>query len=336
MHPFCEFQGCSEKRAAPPCPFPVDVPRCRLGKNPPPCESCYHADRRTSYHYLTTYISMAFCLQSKKKLRDGSEIPILGFGTYELEGSSVVKPLTWALEAGYRHIDGAIWYYNEKECGQAIHAWLAKTGTPRSEIYWTTKLKDNISYDATMKAIDRSLKAVGFDYIDLYLLHSAIGGPEKRRESWRAVCDAKKQGKVKSIGVSNFGVKHLEEMLEQDVELPVINQVDLHPFMTRTEIVAMCEKHDIALEAWAPLVRGLRFRHPSIVGLAEKYGKTPAQILLRYSIQKGYIPIPKSASQERITSNTHIYDFELSEEEMTRLLSLDEALVTDWEVTTCP
>ncbi|KAI0806143.1 aldo-keto reductase [Irpex lacteus] len=279
---------------------------------------------------------MTFNLQSKKKLHDGAEIPILGFGTYELEGPSVIEPLTWALEAGYRHIDGATWYYNEKECGQAIHAWLKKTGTPRSEIFWTTKLKDNVSYDATMKAIDASLKAIGFDYIDLYLLHSAIGGPEIRKECWRAVCDAKRQGKVKSIGVSNFGVKHIQEMLEQGVELPVLNQVDLHPFMTRTDIVEICQKHNIALEAWGPLVRGLRFRHPSIVSLAEKYNKSAAQVLLRYSIQKGFIPIPKASSKERIISNTQIYDFELSDDEMKHLDSLDEALVTDWEVTTCP
>lgn len=121
--------------------------------------------------------------------------------------------------------DGATWYYNESECGDAIRAWLDSTGTPRSEIYWATKLKDNISYDDTMKAIDRSLEACGLGYIDLYLLHSAIGGPEKRRECWRAVCDAKNQGKVRSIGVSNFGVRHLEEMLEQGVELPALNQV---------------------------------------------------------------------------------------------------------------
>ncbi|KAI0342931.1 aldo-keto reductase [Trametopsis cervina] len=279
---------------------------------------------------------MAFSLQSKKQLRDGSEIPILGFGTYELEGSSVIKPLTWALEAGYRHIDGATWYYNEKECGQAINAWLAKTNTPRSEIFWTTKLKDNVSYAATMKAIDASIKACGLGYIDLYLLHSAIGGPNVRRECWRAVCAAKKEGKVKSIGVSNFGVKHIDEMLEQGVELPVLNQVDLHPFMTRTDIVAKCRENNIALEAWGPLVRGLRFRHPSIVRLAQKYNKTAAQVLLRYSVQKGYIPIPKSASKERIIANTQIYDFELSEEEVDHLDSLDEALVTDWEVTTCP
>lgn len=277
-----------------------------------------------------------FTLQSKKKLADGNEIPILGFGTYELEGSAVKQPVRWALEAGYRHIDCATWYYNEKECGEAIRAWLKETGTPREEIFYTTKLMTNVSYEQTLKDIDASLKACGLEYIDLYLLHSAIGGPEKRRECWRAVCDAKKAGKVRSIGVSNYGVAHLQEMVDQGFELPVINQVDLHPFMTRVDIVSMCRKLNIALEAWGPLVRGLRFGHPSITSLAKKYNKQPAQVLLRYSIQKDYLPIPKASSKERIIANTQIFDFELTQEEMDHLDSLDEALVTDWEVTTCP
>lgn len=279
---------------------------------------------------------MAFTLQSTKKLRDGSKIPILGFGTYEMEHDAVRQPLRWALEAGYRHIDSATWYYNERECGETIRSFLEETGTPRSEIYYTTKLMTNVSYEATIKDIDASLKASELGYIDLYLLHSAIGGPEKRRECWRACVDAKKAGKVKSIGVSNYGIAHLQEMVDQGVELPVLNQVDLHPFMTRTDIVAMCQKYDIALEAWAPLVRGLRFKHPAMTGLAKKYGKTAAQVLLRYSIQKEYIPIPKSSSKERIIANTQIYDFELTKEEVAYLDTLDEALVTDWEVTTCP
>ncbi|KAJ3555050.1 hypothetical protein NM688_g2787 [Phlebia brevispora] len=295
-----------------------------------------HINYNQKCRAYSAFRPMAFTLQSKKKLRDGAEIPILGFGTYELEGRSVINPVKWALEAGYRHIDSAAWYYNEKECGEAIKSFLSETGTPRSEIFYTTKLRSNTSYDATIKAIDASLKACDLGYIDLYLLHSAIGGPEKRQECWRAVCDAKKEGKIKSIGVSNFGVAHIKEMLEQGVELPAVNQVDLHPFMTRTDIVDICHKHDIALEAWAPLVRGLRFKHPSITKLAQKYNKQVAQILLRYSIQKGYIPIPKSSSKERIISNTQIYDFELSEDEIKHLDSLDEALATDWEVTTCP
>ncbi|THH29439.1 hypothetical protein EUX98_g4767 [Antrodiella citrinella] len=235
---------------------------------------------------------MELTLESKMKLRDGNEIPLFGFGTYELEGSSVTKPLTWALEAGYRHIvrasciqtrrflkksdivqDSAAWYSNEKECGAAIRAFLQKTGLPRSDIFFTTKLRHNSTYDSVKSAIDKSVKDCGLEYIDLYLLHSAIGGPDARKESWRAVCDAKNE------------------------------------------------------------VRGERFKHPALTKLAKKYKKDPAQVLLRYSLQKGYIPIPKSASQKRIESNTNVFDFALADEEIARLDALNE--MTDWEVTTC-
>ncbi|KAI0784556.1 aldo-keto reductase [Abortiporus biennis] len=280
---------------------------------------------------------MSLNIRSTLKLRGGSEIPILGFGTYELDGRDAYQPVKWALEAGYRHIDSAQWYDNERECGEAIRSFLSENQLPRSDIFFTTKLRSNSTNYATVKAaINKSLKACGLDYIDLYLLHSPIGGPKARKESWRAVCDAKKEGILKNIGVSNFGVEHLKEMIRDGVELPAVNQVDLHPFMTRTDIVALCKEHDIALEAWAPLVRGLRFNHPSIKALAAKYHKEPAQILLRYSLQKGYIPLPKSSSKRRIESNTNIYDFELAEEEIQHLDSLDEALVTDWDPTECP
>jgi len=279
---------------------------------------------------------MALTLHSKMKLRDGNEIPIMGFGTYELDGREAYTAVKHALEAGYRHIDSAEWYYNEAECGQAIRDFCAASGVPRSEVFFTTKLQKNSGYTTSKTAISRSLQECGLGYIDLYLMHSAIGGPQKRAESWRAILEAKKDGLVRSVGVSNFGVRHLQEMVDATVELPVINQVDLHPFMTRTDIVAMCRKHDIALEAWAPLVRGYRFKHPSVVRLAQKYGKEPAQILLRYSLQKGYIPMPKSSSEHRIKSNLNVYDFELTSEEVAHLDSLDERLVTDWDPTDTP
>lgn len=279
---------------------------------------------------------MVYTLQSTRQLHDGIEIPILGFGTYELEGDAVKQPLRWALETGYRHVDSATWYYNEKQCGDTIRQFMKDADVPRKDIFYTTKLMTNVSYEDTLEKIEASLEACGLEHIDLYLLHSAIGGPKKRQECWRACIEAKRLGKVRSIGVSNYGGVHLQEMLDQGVELPTINQVDLHPFMTRIDIVSICQKHNIALEAWGPLVRGLRFRHPSITGLAKKYNKQPAQVLLRYSIQNGFIPIPKASSKERIIANTQIYDFELTKEEMAHLESLDEALVTDWEVTTCP
>jgi len=241
-----------------------------------------------------------------------------------------------ALEAGYRHIDSAEWYYNEHECGRAILDFCAASGVPRTSVFFTTKLRTNSGYAASKAAIAKSLNTCGLGYIDLYLIHSPIGGPQKRAESWKAVLEAKKEGKVRSVGVSNYGVRHLQEMIDAGVELPVINQVDLHPFMTRTDIVSICRQHGIALEAWAPLVRGYRFKHSSITGLARKYSKDPAQVLLRYSLQKGYIPLPKSSSNDRIRSNLNVYDFELTPEEIAHLDSLDEELVTDWDPTKSP
>ncbi|OSX58802.1 hypothetical protein POSPLADRAFT_1075731 [Postia placenta MAD-698-R-SB12] len=270
------------------------------------------------------------------QLRDGNEIPIMGFGTYEMDGRQAYDAVRYALEIGYRHIDSAEWYGNERECGQAILDFCAASGVPRSSIFFTTKLRTNSGYVAAKKAIDRSIQTCGLGYVDLYLVHSPIGGPQMRAESWKATLEAKKEGRLRSVGVSNYGVRHLQEMIKSGAELPAINQVDLHPFMTRTDIVALCRQHGIALEAWAPLVRGYRFNHASIKSLAHKYHKEPAHILLRYSLQKGYIPLPKSSSKQRIKSNLDVYDLELSSEEIAHLDSLDEELVTDWDPTKCP
>ncbi|KAL0945456.1 hypothetical protein HGRIS_000946 [Hohenbuehelia grisea] len=275
-------------------------------------------------------------LQSRVKLLDGNEIPVLGFGTYEMDGKVASNGVTRALQVGYRHIDSAQWYENEMECGQAILDYCRSTGTPRAEIFFTTKLKHNDGYDSVSKAIRTSRDQCGLGYIDLYLIHGPIGGPQARIESWRAIVDAQKEGILRSIGVSCFGVKHLEELLESGLPAPAINQIDLHPFMTREDVVDYCRKHGIVLEAWAPLVRGLRFDHPSIASLVEKYHKTPAQVLLRYSIQKGFIPLPKSVSAERIASNAKVFDFELAQEEVEHLDTLDEKLVTDWDPSECP
>ncbi|KAF4571076.1 hypothetical protein EYR36_008403 [Pleurotus pulmonarius] len=276
------------------------------------------------------------CNEVKQELHDGNEIPVLGFGTYELDGKDAYNCVLWALEAGYRHVDSADWYDNESECGQAILDYCGSTGIPRAEIFYTTKLKMNNGYEKTVGAIQRSLDRCGLGYIDLYLIHGPLGGSQARLDSWRAICDAQKEGKLKSVGVSCFGVRHLKELEDSNLPLPAVNQIDLHPFMTRVDVVAYCNEHDIALEAWAPLVRGFRFDHPSIAALADKHKKTPAQVLLRYSLQKGFIPLPKSSTKGRIVANTRLFDFELSTEEMSQLDGLDEKLVTDWDPSECP
>ncbi|KAH8833232.1 Aldo/keto reductase [Flagelloscypha sp. PMI_526] len=279
---------------------------------------------------------MSLSLTSTIKLRDGNEIPIVGFGTYELDGQDAYNAVTAALEAGYRHIDSAEWYENEKEVGSAILDFCKRTSTPRSDIWYTTKLKYNNGYEGVKKSIQKSLDECGLGYIDLYLIHGPIGGKQMRKESWDAICDVQKEGKIRSAGISTFGVRQMEELLLPDVPIPAISQIDLHPFMTRTDVVAFCKEKGIQLEAWAPLVRSMRFDHAIIQKLAKKYAKDPAHILLRYSIQKGYIPLPKSASKSRIVSNTQIFDFEIESTEMQELDGLNEDLVTDWDPTHDP
>ncbi|ORY66961.1 Aldo/keto reductase [Leucosporidium creatinivorum] len=266
-------------------------------------------------------------------------IPRFGLGVYVTEpGAETQNATKWALEAGYRHIDGAEWYENEADCGKAINAFIKESGVPRSEIWFTTKLMHNQKEpQGVVDAIKVSLEKAGLDYVDLYLIHGPEGGPEVRAASWEGCCMARDLGLVKSIGVSNFGVKHLTDLLAGNPKyIPSINQVDLHPFMTRNELVAYCESKDIVLEAWAPLVRGERFKHPDILRLAEKYKKSPAQILIRYGLDRGFVVIPKSTKKERIEDNANVFDFTLEKEDVDYLTSLDEFLITDWEVTTVP
>ncbi|KAK1923450.1 putative aldo-keto reductase [Papiliotrema laurentii] len=275
-------------------------------------------------------------LQGRVKLHDGTEIPQFGLGVYEMSDQETYDSVKWALEAGYRHIDTAEWYENEKECGRALNEWLKSTGTPRDQVYLTSKLRDNRTYDRALTDLRKSLKRAQVEYFDLYLMHSAIGGPQVRKDVWRALVDAKQQGLVKSIGVSNWGTKHIQELLDNGSELPVVNQIDLHPFMRHPDIVEICEKNHIVLEAWGPLARAQRFDHPSIVKVAKKHNKDQAQIFLRWGLQHGYVVIPKSVSQKRIISNSQIFDFELDAEDMRELDGLDEYLVTDWDVVDCP
>ncbi|KAL7417420.1 Aldo/keto reductase [Mrakia frigida] len=261
-----------------------------------------------------------------------------------MSDEQTVQSVTWALEAGIRHIDTATWYENEAPCKFAIEQFLSKNDLPRSAVFYTTKLRAPTSYEETIEAIDYSLANAPGGLIDLYLMHSAIGGPELREASWRAMEKGKKDGGLRSIGVSNWGVAHIEEHVvrvadaskPEIVTLPSLNQVDLHPFMTREPLVAKCREHGIHLEAWAPLVRALKFNHPVIQKISKAHSVTPAQVLLRWSLQKGFICIPKSVSQSRIKSNTDLYGFELNESEVQELDALDEYLITDWDVTETP
>jgi diketogulonate reductase-like aldo/keto reductase len=270
-------------------------------------------------------------INSKIVLNNKTEIPVIGFGVFRIpEGQEVVNAVKWALAAGYRMIDAAMIYKNEEGVGKAIK----ESGIPREEIFVTTKLwNTDQGYESALKAIDVSLTKLGLSYVDLYLVHWPTAGDaskgesiNKREETWRAMEEIYKSGKAKAIGVSNYMINHLEEMKKYAKIPPAVNQVEFHPFLYQEELLSYCQKHDIAFEAHSPLIHGEHLNNEIIKSVAQKHGKSEAQILLRWSLQHGAIPIPKSAHQERITENIRVFDFELSDEEMKKLDGLNQNL----------
>ncbi len=226
---------------------------------------------------------------------------------------------------------------NEGACGQAVLSFLNDknlntSGLTREDIFFTSKLASNTNYEAARRSIKQSVQTSGLGYIDLFLLHSPYGGKNARLSSWKAVEDAIQDGEIKIGGVSNFGVKHLDELAASKPRImPAVNQIEVHPFNTRTNIVDACKKHGILVEAYAPLARALRMEHPTIASLSKRYNCTPAQLMIRWSLQHGYIPLPKSVSKDRIETNGNISHFEISNEDMQKMDGLDEYLVTDWD-----
>jgi diketogulonate reductase-like aldo/keto reductase len=221
-------------------------------------------------------------------------------------------------------------YRNEAACGQAIKSFLNDstvniTGLKREDIFFTSKLASNGSYEAARRSIKQSVATSGLGYIDLFLLHSPYGGKSARLSSWKAVEDAIFDGEVKIGGVSNFGVKHLDELAASKPRImPAVNQIEVHPFNTRTNIVEACLRHGIIVEAYAPLARAMRMKHPAIVSMSKKYNCTPAQLMVRWSLQHGYIPLPKSISKDRIEANGNVGHFEISSDDMEKMDGLDE------------
>ncbi|KAJ2963372.1 hypothetical protein NQZ79_g1592 [Umbelopsis isabellina] len=277
---------------------------------------------------------MSMNLQSKRKLNDGNEIPVLGFGVYQSNpGDETEQAVLWALETGYRHIDTASCYYNEESVGSA----LKKCNIPREQIWVTTKLWDtDHGFDKAKEACEESLRKLGLDYIDLYLIHSPIPGKKLRTESWKALEQLKKEGKVRSIGVSNYGVHHMKELLEIATIKPTINQIEVTPYQVREELCKFCTDNDVVVEAFSPLTMGIKLKEPRLNKIAEKYGKQPAQILIRWSLQRGIVPLPKSVTKHRIIDNSNVFDFEISAEDMDALTKMDEYLVTEWDPTKLP
>lgn len=254
------------------------------------------------------------------KLSNGEKIPVVGFGTWQTPDGEVAEAsVLAALKAGYRHIDTAAVYKNEESVGRAI----AKSGIPREEIYVTTKLwNDGHSYEGAKNALDESLSKLGLDYVDLYLIHwpnpVAIRDTwkEGNAEAWRAMEEAVEAGKAKSIGISNFMPHHIDALLETAKVKPVVNQIYLNPSDMQAAVVAHNKKHDILTEAYSPLGTGNIFEIAELQVLAGKYDKTVAQIVLRWSLQHGFLPLPKSVTESRIIENGQLFDFELAEEDM--------------------
>lgn len=253
-------------------------------------------------------------------LNDGNKIPVVGFGVYQIPNNGPTYEATLAaLEAGYRHIDTAAAYFNEEDVGRAVR----DSGIPREEIFVTSKLwLQDYGYEQAKKGIARSLRKLDIGYIDLYLIHQPYGDVPG---AWKAMEEAKAEGKLRSIGVSNMTPKIWNQFVPQFTTKPAVNQLEFNPFFQQNAIREIMEKDNVKLEAWYPLGHGdeTLLSHPLIGELAEKYGKNPGQIILRFEVQEGVITLPKSTNPERIKSNLELFDFELTESEMDSMRALD-------------
>ena len=254
-------------------------------------------------------------------LNDGNSIPSVGFGVYKISPAETEQSVHTALAAGYRHIDTAALYDNEREVGRAV----AASGLPRNEVYVVTKVwNSDQGYDSTLSAFEASIERLGLDFLDLYLIHWPLPAAGKFVETFRALAHLRDQGRIRSIGVSNFAPEHLEMLIDGTGIVPVINQVELHPRLSQPELREVHARLGIATEAWAPLGRGSLLAHPTVTEVARRCGKTPAQVLIRWHIQLGNIVIPKSVHPERIVGNFEVFDFELGTAEMAEISSLDD------------
>ena len=253
-------------------------------------------------------------------LNNGVKMPWLGFGTYRAEnGAELIESVKEALGIGYRHIDTASFYGNEEEVGIAIK----ESGVPREEIFLVSKIwMSDHGYEKTLQAFKTSIKKLGTDYLDLYLIH----WPQSlNKETWKALEKLYKEGYIRAIGVSNFTSKHLKDLLEDVEIIPAVNQVEFHPKLVQNELMEFCKKYNIQLEAWSPLMRGLIFQLPLFQQLSQKYERTISQIVLRWDLQMGVVTIPKSTTLTRIKENADIFDFEISNEDMKEIEKLNNS-----------
>lgn len=263
-------------------------------------------------------------LQATTVLSNGIKMPWFGIGVFKVEeGPELVNAVKFAIKNGYRSIDTAAIYENEEGVGQAIREGIKEAGIPREDLFVTSKAWNaDLGYESTLAAYETSLTKLGLDYLDLYLIHWPVAG--KYKEAWRALETLYKEGKVKAIGVSNFQIHHLEDVMKDAEIKPMVNQVEYHPRLTQKELQAFCQQHGIQLEAWSPLMQGQLLDNPVLQEIANKYNKSIAQVILRWDLQKGVVTIPKSTKEHRIIENSTVFDFELTKEEMVQIDGLNE------------
>lgn len=260
------------------------------------------------------------------RLNNGMSMPQLGFGVFQVPNDETEAAVTAALEVGYRSIDTAKLYGNEEGVGAA----LAKSGIPRQELFVTTKLwNSDQGYDSALRAFDDSLRRLGLDQLDLYLIHWPTPKRDRFVETWRAFEKLLADGRTRAIGVSNFQPAHLRRVIDETGTVPAVNQVELHPYLTQAEVRAFDAEHGIATEAWSPLAKGGDLlKEPLVTSLASKYDRTAAQVVLRWHIQLGNVVIPKSVTPSRVRENFEIFDFELADDDVAGLSALDQGLRT--------
>ncbi|MBI0584549.1 MAG: aldo/keto reductase [Methanomassiliicoccus sp.] len=273
---------------------------------------------------------VAQSLSTTVTLNNGVRMPILGLGVFKVPDEETYRVVTEALEIGYRHIDTAAYYQNERGVGRAV----GDSGLRREDIFVTTKVWYNEhGRKETLAAFDRSLEALGLDYVDLYLVHWPREG---RMEAWKAMERILDEGRARAIGVSNYLVRHLDDTIARSPVVPAVDQVEFSPFLYQKELLSYCRSRGIVLEAYSPLARGRRFDDPRLVKLASKYGRTPAQMMLRWVLQKGMVAIPKSAHPERMRENASVFDFEISAEDEATMDRFDEGYHTTWDPESIP
>jgi methylglyoxal/glyoxal reductase len=259
-------------------------------------------------------------LQSTTTLNNGVKMPWFGLGVFKVEeGPELVNAVKTAIEHGYRSIDTAAIYDNEEGVGQGIK----ESGFSREDLFVTSKVWNaDLGYESTLAAYQTSLDKLGLDYLDLYLIHWPVAG--KYKEAWRALETLYEEGRVRAIGVSNFQVHHLEDLMKDAEIKPMVNQVEYHPRLTQKEVQAFCREQGIQLEAWSPLMQGQLIDNEVLAGIAAKYNKSVAQIILRWDLQNGVVTIPKSTKEHRIIENSQVFDFDLSQEDMQLIDNLNQ------------